>query len=290
MAQAGQVMAAQVDPDVVKRVTYSKYLMDRAYDHWQRGGDLDAAQAILLAHDSAEMLMRAIGDFEHVRLPDGFMVFWDEIRKKTGIEPPHKGQMDRLNNVRGAFKHKGILPNATVVADLLPLTRSFCEEATELFLGIKYHEISLADLIPNDRVRQLLKDAETAIAAKDMRKAFEALGIAFDVVVREAVTKNNVGLVEDFNFSYFTEQELGSEIRREISNGLKELGDTVNMLVLGIDPIKRKRFSLITPLRQHTVSGNVLIVWTRDPEKIDPSAYDFGYRFVLESGLRLLSL
>jgi hypothetical protein len=131
------VSTTAINPDVLKRITYSKYLLGRAYEHWQQGGDINAAQAILLAHDSAEMLMRAIADHEHVRLSDGFLIFWDEIKKKTGKEPPHKGQMDRLNNVRGAFKHKGILPNAAVVADLLPLTRSFCEEATEIFLGIK---------------------------------------------------------------------------------------------------------------------------------------------------------
>lgn len=290
MAQTGHLVPAAINSDVVKRITYSKYLMGRAYDHWERGGDLDAAQAILLGHDSAEMLIRAIADHHQVRLGDRFLGFWDEIKKKTGIEPPHKGQMDRLNNVRGAFKHKGILPNAAVVADLLPLTRSFCEESTETFLGIKYDQISLADLIPNDRARQLLKDAEAAIAAKDMQKALGSLGIAFDVLIREAVKKSDVGLVDDFNFSYFSEQELSSHAQREITRGFKQLGDTVNMLVLGIDPIKWKQFSLVTPLRQHMASGKIEIMWMRDPQKIDPSACDFCYRFVLESGLRLLAL
>jgi hypothetical protein len=136
----------------------------------------------------------------------------------------------------------------------------------------------------------LLKEAEMAMAAKDIGKALASLGIAFDVLIREAVKKSDVGLVENFNFSYFSEQELGSQARREISDGLKQLSDTVNMLVLGIDPIKQKKFSLVTPLRSHTASGHVQIVWTRDPEKIDPTAYDFCYRFVVESGLRLLAL
>jgi hypothetical protein len=78
------VSTTAINPDVLKRITYSKYLLGRAYEHWQQGGDINAAQAILLAHDSAEMLMRAIADHEHVRLSDGFLIFWDEIKKKTG--------------------------------------------------------------------------------------------------------------------------------------------------------------------------------------------------------------
>ena len=62
-----------IKPDLLKHVTYSKYLMGRAYDLWRQGGDLNAAQAVLFAHDSAEILMRVIADHKHVRLPDGFM-------------------------------------------------------------------------------------------------------------------------------------------------------------------------------------------------------------------------
>ena len=281
---------AQLNPDLLKRITYSKYLMGRAYDLSQQSSDLGAAQAILFAHDSAEMLMCAIADHKHVKLPERFLAFWEEIKRTTDIEPPHKGQMDRLNNVRVAFKHKGILPNANVVADLLPITRSFCEEATETFFGIKYDEVSLADLIPNDRARQLLKDAEAAMATKNTQEALKALGIAFDILIRDAVTKSKAGIVDKFNFSYFSQQELGSHAQREISKALQQLADTVNMLVLGIDPIKQKKFSLLTPIRQHTASGDVQVIWTHDPEQIDPSACDFCYKFVLESGLRLSAL
>jgi hypothetical protein len=287
MVQAGQALVAQLDPDLLKRTTYSKYLMDRAYDLRQQSSDLGAAQAILFAHDSAEMLMRVIADHQHVRFPENFLAFWEEIKRKTNIEPPHKGQMDRLNSVRVAFKHKGILPNASVVADLLPIARSFCEEATETFLGIKYDDVSLADLIPNDRARQLLKDAEAAAVAKNMAEALKALGIAFDILLRDAVAKSKAGIVGNFNLSYFSQQELGSHAQREISKAVQQLADTVNMLVLGIDPIKQKRFSLLTPVRQHTVSGDVQVIWMHDPGHVDQSAYDFCYKFVLDAGLKL---
>jgi len=43
-------------------------------------------------------------------------------------------------------------------------------------------------------------------------------------------------------------------------------------------------------VRQRSASGKVTVIWRRPPETIASSACDFGYRFVLESGLRLQSL
>lgn len=281
---------SQLPPDLLERLTYSKYMLDRAYDLWHRRADLEMALAISLAHDSAEMLMRGIADHEHVRLGDGFLAFWDAMNQKTGKEPPHKGQMDRLNTARGGFKHKGILPSASIADDLLPITKSFCEEATEMFLAIKYDEISLADLIAHTQARNYLKEAEAAMAAKNTAEALTALGNAFDVLLRDAAKKNEIGLLaDDFRLPSFVRDQVGS-ILDKIADQLTDLNDTVNMLALGIDPIRERKFAAITPLRQRSASGNVTVIWHRPPETIDPSAWDFGYRFVLESALRLQSL
>jgi hypothetical protein len=277
----------QLGPDLLKRLTYAKYMMDRAYDLWRRKTDLEMALAISLAHDAAEILMRAIADHAHVKVGDGFLTFWEEIKKKTGKEPPHKGQMDRLNTARGGFKHKGILPSASVADDLLPITKSFCEEVTETFLGIKYDEISLADLIANAEARDYLKEAEAAMVAKNMAEALAALGNAFDVLIRDAVRKNEIGLLaEEFRLPALVRDQFGSSLNR-IADQLTDLNDTVNMLTLGIDPISERKFAAITPLRQRSSSGKVTVIWHRQPQTFDPSAWDFGYRFVLESGLRL---
>jgi hypothetical protein len=281
---------SQLPPDLLKRLTYSKYMLGRGYDLWHRRADLEIALAISLAHDSAEMLMRAIADHEHVRLGDGFLTFWDAMNQKTGKEPPHKGQMDRLNTARGGFKHKGILPSAGVADDLLPITKSFCEEATEMFLAIKYDEVSLADLIAHPEARNYLKEAEAAMAVKNTAEALTALGNAFDMLIRDAIKKNEIGLLaEDVRLPSFVRDQLGSRLDK-IVDQLTDLYDTVNMQILGIDPIRERKFAAITPLRQRWVSGKVTVIWRRSPETIDPSACDFGYRFVLESGLRLQSL
>ena len=106
-----------LSPDLLKRLTYSKYLLCRAKELRGRGDELSSAEATLTAHDSAEMLMRVTTDFLGAKSEQEFMKFWQSVQDKTGTAPPHKGQMDQFNKVRTEFKHRGILPNAGVVAD-----------------------------------------------------------------------------------------------------------------------------------------------------------------------------
>jgi hypothetical protein len=281
-----------IGPDYLRRVVYAKYLMAQAYSLWKRGGDFQLAQAVLLAHDSTEMLMRVIADYKHTKVGDGFLSFWDEIEKKTHKEPPHKGQMDRFNSVRGAFKHKGILPNAADVGDLMPIVRSFCEEITETYLRVKSGEISLADLILSDKPKQLLKDSEAAKASGDISNALTYLGLAYDLLIREAVKKSDIDLLPThFEFSYFAQQEaMGARVLKEAEKALSEVGEVVNKLILNIDSAKSRRFTWLTPVRHHMASGDHRTIWTHDPTQFGDAEYEFCYEFVLECALKLSAL
>jgi len=158
--------SATLAPDLIKRITYSKYLLRRATSLQGEGNELATAEALLIAHDAAEMLMRVVTDFLGASPPKEFMNFWNNVAEKTKTsEPPHRGTMDRLNNLRIGFKHKGNLPNRTVVEGLLPIVTSFCLDIATLYLRIDYESISLADLIPNDEARkELVEKADIVIS------------------------------------------------------------------------------------------------------------------------------
>jgi hypothetical protein len=51
-----------LSPDLLKRVIYSKYIMQRAQNLEAEEHDLALAGAILAAHDAVEMLMRVVTD------------------------------------------------------------------------------------------------------------------------------------------------------------------------------------------------------------------------------------
>ena len=96
-------------PELVKRAIYSKYLMKRAMALLADGNELASAEAVLVAHDSVEMLMRVVAD--HVQVPlkreSTFMDFWNHMKTKVQKEPPLYAAMDQLNHQRVGLSTKG---------------------------------------------------------------------------------------------------------------------------------------------------------------------------------------
>jgi len=187
-----------LSPDVVKRLSYSKYLLRRAASLHREGNELATAEAVLVAHDAAEMLMRVVADFVGAKPPEKFMQFWQHVVDATGTAPPHKAAMDRLNNLRVGFKHLGNLPNPRVVGDLLPIVTAFCHEIASLYLKIDFEMVSLADLIANDEARKNVKDAELAFANGDKQTAFFALGLAYDKLHEDASKRLGVAVEQGY--------------------------------------------------------------------------------------------
>src|ERR1039458_1002993 len=213
-------------PDYMKRLTYSRYLLTKAKVLQRSGNELSAAEAVLTAHDAAEMLMRVITDHVGVGPPEKFMDFWKFVKDKTGSAPPHRGAMDRFNNLRVGFKHKGNLPNSSVVGDLLPSVSSFCSECAERYLKVDYESVSLIDLIQNGEAREKMKEAEKAKAEGDFHKCFLALGVAFDNLRFDAGKRDGVGLIPQIHS--------GQSFDPLTAGAFQKLIDTVNMLILGI--------------------------------------------------------
>src|SRR5690242_6183976 len=102
--------------DYVRRLVYAKYLLRRGGELLRHRTLLATAEALLALHDGAEMLMRVVGDHLRVKQFHNFMEFWPRVKDVTGAEPAHRAAMDRLNDARNSFKHKGIPPDRTVVS------------------------------------------------------------------------------------------------------------------------------------------------------------------------------
>lgn len=164
-----------ITPDEMNRVTYSKYLIERTKAHQAHGTELGSAQAILAAHDGAEMLMRVVYDHLKIDPPFQFMKFWDLLEKHPSGRPPFNSAMKGLNTQRNEFKHGGRLPHSKNVAALLPQVVAFCEEIAHLYLDIDYKSTSLAALIENVDAKKHLEAAEMAHASSNTQEAFQSL-------------------------------------------------------------------------------------------------------------------
>ena len=285
-------------PDLVKRLIYSKYLLNRARLLQQERNDLASAEAVLAAHDSVEMVMRVVTDFLRTNPAPDFMKFWKVIKEKSGTEPPHKNAMDRLNNLRVGFKHMGNLPNPSVVTDLMPSVAAFCADVTAQYLGHDYETVTLTDLIQNAAAREKVKEAEKAKAEGNIPDSLLGLGVAFDKLRDEARKKHSWGLIQQSYWDRLDRVHVGGRYNRELAAALNldKLGkpvqqviDTVNMLILGIDPVRFRRFSASTPGRSYAASGVMQSMWLRDPKALGVEDFDFCHQFVVDFALRLVS-
>src|SRR5215472_12616096 len=240
-------MTTTLAPQLVKRIIYSRYLLQRAQALHAEGHELALAGAILTVHDAVEMVMRVVTDNLNLSWSHDFKKFWPLVEQKTGTLPSRLGAMDQLNDDRNGFKHKGILPNPTNVRERLDNALAFCEETCQQYLGTDYHAISLADLLHNIPARTKVKEAEAAKQSGDLATAITNLGLAYDALLSEARKKHEAALVGEIPI-------LGSDFVRSLAteslkSKLHTVAESVDALILGIDLGKLRRFSAITPIR-----------------------------------------
>src|SRR5215467_9772818 len=87
--------------------------------------------------------------------------------------------MKRLNQARVALKHHGQRPSHGQLITHLQNARAFIEDVCDKNFGTTLSEVSLIELIENEKVRDLLRDAQEAIGRNDLRDAFTKAALAF---------------------------------------------------------------------------------------------------------------
>jgi hypothetical protein len=215
-----------------------------------------------------------------------FMDFWIEI-KKSHTEPPQRIAMESMNKMRVALKHNGTLPHAETVRDLLPRVETLCEEAANTYLdGLNFGELSLAHLVENADVRNLLGEARRAFAAGDKQDAFIKLKVAFDTLNRNL--PKEVPLIPEPPLISST--HLPRDVRTVVGAYEKVIGQTVrtvNMLTLGIDPVKHRFFSHFSPAISWSMAGTYQVQLWHNYDNISAEVFDTCFNFVVEVSLRV---
>jgi len=168
-------------PDILRRIVYAKYVLERAARIQAENDEMSLSISLLLTHDAVELLMLAVLD--HLKVPikkrREFMDFWQEIKQAGHPEPPDFIPMEALNKLRVALKHNAIFPNPQTVRDLFPRARGFFENVLKSYCQLAYGGISLIDLVPNLDVRDILAGARQKFDSGDKPTAMTDLKIAF---------------------------------------------------------------------------------------------------------------
>lgn len=277
-----------VSNDVRKRLLYAKYLLSRARNAQREGDELGVAVSLLLMHDAAEMLMLAVVDHLQVPMPKkwDFMDFWAEI-KKNHAEPPQRIAMESMNKMRVALKHNGTLPHAQTVRDFLPRLEALCEEVANAYLdGLNFGELSLADLVENDDVRNLLGESRQAFTAGNKEEAFIKMKVAFDTLNRQL--PKEVPLISEP--PSISPTYLQHDLRQVVGAYEKTIAQTVrtvNMLTLGIDPVKYAFFSRVSPAISWSMAGTYQAQLWHRYDNISTEVFETCFDFVVEVAMRV---
>lgn len=142
-----------------------KALMEHAILHQQSGTKLDMRLAINHAHQAVELTLRKKAEL----LGESPYNFPDIVKvlKNKGVRIPYERQIDELNRTRVLTQHYGTTPNENDARRLIFVARDFLIDFWKDALSVDYDSVSLTDLIANNEIRKILKEAEKADNYKD---------------------------------------------------------------------------------------------------------------------------
>jgi hypothetical protein len=180
----------------IDQIVLSKYLFQQGQNELSKNTPVSCGLAVSLFQDSVELLARTIAGKcgAKVRKSTPFLELWELMQDAAGNTYkkalPLKYKMSKLNEVRDSFKHSGNLPDVSRSHGFCDDAEEFLREATRRFFDKDFDTISLADLIEDSQVRQVIKEAETSMRRGDfeecLKECAKADRIASGTIVRIA--------------------------------------------------------------------------------------------------------
>jgi hypothetical protein len=175
-------MTLQLSSDHVTRLALARYLLQHAGTLTENPPPL-CSLALLSMHDAVEMVLDVLAEVAGASIATGrdFASYWNAKNYSTPVHLPLERPMRRLNTARVALKHSGQRPSNDQLVVHLTNARAFIEDVCDKNFAMALSEVSMVELIENEQVRNLLKEAREAIDRNDLPDAFKkaALGLVY---------------------------------------------------------------------------------------------------------------
>ncbi|OGV02254.1 MAG: hypothetical protein A3J84_07590 [Ignavibacteria bacterium RIFOXYA2_FULL_37_17] len=166
----------------MNNIVLSKYLFNKALNAWQPSDLYSNGLTVTLLQDSAELLIWAIVkklDVD-VKSKEGFVSLIEKIdREHDGIKL--KAQILEVNNSRVNFKHYGNIPSTSDISKFIDDTRTFLIINSEK-IGYNFLDISLADIVNKQSVKELIKTAEKLLYEENIEESLIHISMAFSEI------------------------------------------------------------------------------------------------------------
>jgi hypothetical protein len=276
--------------DIHRRLVHAKYILERASSIQAERNEMSVSISVLLMHDAVELLMLAVLD--HLNAPANskreFKDFWSLVKQATGKDAPDRIPMDKLNQIRIGFKHKGALPNPAEAADLLARTRGFFENVLSIFCSQSYDSISLIDLVPDIEIRKRIAEARQKFLKGDKDNAMVDLQIAFhdlqhpkDKVIPRIKAPKPPSLPSELKRAGW------ENYLQSLHSFMESSATATNALMLGVDPLQYANFVAIGPNVQWTFAGTPSVALWRTYEDFTIEKFDDLISFLIDYALKV---
>ena len=272
-----------------------------------------SSAAVLLLHDAVEAFLLLAAEHLGAAAPREFGQYWDVLspaKLTGGVDLAVKQGMVRLNKVRVNLKHHGVQPGKAAIDQNLADAATFFAANTRLVFDIDYDRVSMADVIEQEKVRELVRKAEAPNAGGDHISAMIALSDACELLllprrsnswqpsplrfgdnirwwgldrVKKALRPSGKdrGIDIHANDHQFLAEHIGA-----VTEAVIALQAAARVTTLGIDYAAYLRFVRLTPGHVDTMNG---VREYRVPKGYAPTGHDveFCYQFVVSASLRL---
>ena len=118
------------------------------------------------------------------RLFDEVVAIYRDPSKGISKEsPPLRTEMQHLHELRNDVQHQGTTPSPEDVLKTSAYAESFLRSVISDLFNKKLEEIFLSDMVPHDKMRTLIRDAEQNLASGNYKESCIASAKAFRILI-----------------------------------------------------------------------------------------------------------
>lgn len=292
-------------PETVQRLAFIRYLHHLGVAQ-SRLPEPQCSAAVLMFHDAVESFLLLATEHHGATQAPNFMKYWDFLHAAVGTTPAGKQGMDRLNRLRNGLKHQGQLLGQLQVQSCMADTATFFAANSQLLFGVDYDQVSMADIITQEKVGELARESEKDAAGGNLVAAMIKISDATDLLLTPRVRPSGPAAPLKFGDNLVDPQSRPTVMRQirkakelvgadisglglqveQLSKVVIQLQAAARLTAIGADYPAYLRFQNLTPAHVDFVDGRRQY---RAPVGYDPTYddYQFCLQFVITLSLRL---
>jgi len=170
------------DPELIRRLAYSKELYLLAQHFISIGNDIAFAEAIVICDAAVDSLLRTIVQYKG-RTIGADEKFPNIISNLKGLLPDNTfnlSPLQRLHDIRNQVQHQYILPADTQARQTINDAVNCADIITDKTLNLRWRDISISELFEDELTRKLYQDAEKAYSDGNKEDAIIYLVATFE--------------------------------------------------------------------------------------------------------------